>query len=202
MMRKANGWILVLVVGIAGAAQQGATEKEKTPDYYPLKPGTKWLYEMNANGQKVKVLNQVALIETLDGKSLAKIETVVNGEVTGTEHVAATDKGVFRYRVKGVELPSPICLLKYPFKKNETWEMEATIGSEKLTVKGRAVDREELTVGAGKYQTLKVEVNTTVIGQQIISTYWFAPEVGIVKHTMVEAGKDVTWELAKFETPK
>jgi hypothetical protein len=202
MMRKATGWILVLVLGIAGAAQQAPTNKEKTPDYYPLKPGTKWSYEMNANGQKIKVLNQVALIETLDGKSLAKVETIRDGKVEGTEHLTTTDKGVFRYRANGVELSTPVCILKYPFKKLDAWEVETTMGSEKVTVKGKAVDREEVTVPAGKYQTLKTEVSTLVVGQQISATYWFAPEVGIVKYTMVIAGKDVTLELEKFETPK
>jgi hypothetical protein len=201
-MRQATGLILVLVLGIAGAGQQAATEKEKTPDYYPLKPGTKWFYELNANGQKIKLHNQVAAIETLDGKSLAKVETVIMDDIKATEHMQTTDKGVFRHRINGIELSNPVCILKYPFKKNEAWEVETTVGAEKLTIKARAVGYEEITVPAGKYQTLKADVDTSVMGQQVKSTYWFAPEVGVVKQTMVIQGRDVTLELEKFEAGK
>ena len=54
-MRQAIGFLLVLAIGIGSAAQQPETEKEKTADYYPLKPGTKWIYEVEANGQKIKL---------------------------------------------------------------------------------------------------------------------------------------------------
>jgi hypothetical protein len=201
-MRQSTGLVLVLVLGIAGAAAQTVGEKEKTPDYYPLKPGTKWFYELNTNGQKIKLNNQVAKIETFDGKPMALVETVIEGEVKATEHMSATDKGVFRHKINGIELTPPVCILKYPFKKNETWEIETTVGAEKLTIKAKAVDREEVTVPAGKYMALKADVDTTVMGQQVSATYWFAPEVGVVKQTMVIQGKDVTLELDKFEAGK
>ena len=201
-MRRTCGLVLVLVVGIVGAAEQAAPDKEKTPDYYPLKPGTKWFYEMNANGQKIKMNNQVAKIETLDGKSLAMVETVINGSVAGTEHMSATDKGVFRHRANGVECSPPVCILKYPFKKDETWETETTIGNETVKVKAKAVDSEEITVSAGKYKTVRADVETTFMGNQFVATYWFAPDVGVVKQTMVIMGKNISLELEKFEAGK
>jgi hypothetical protein len=201
-MRKASGLIFVLVFGIASAAAQAPPEKGKTADYYPLKPGTKWFYELNTNGQKIKLNNQVAKIENIDGKSLALVETVINGTVSATEHMQTTDKGVFRHRINGIELTPPVCILKYPFKKDETWEVETTVGAEKLTIKAKAVDSEEVTVPAGKYKALKADVDTTVMGMQVSATYWFAPEVGVVKQTMVIQGKDITLELDKFEAGK
>jgi hypothetical protein len=201
-MRQAIGLFLLIAAGIAGAAEQAATEKGATPDYYPLKPGTKWFYELNANGQKIKLHNQVKQIDTFEGKSMALVETVIGDEVKATEHMATTAKGVFRHRINGVELSPPVCILKYPFKKDETWEIETTVGTEKLTIKAKAVDTEEITVPAGKYKALKCDVDTTVMGMQVSATYWFAPDVGVVKQTMVIAGKDVTLELEKFEAGK
>jgi hypothetical protein len=201
-MRRISGLMLVLVIGAAGAAEQAAPEKEKAPDYYPLKPGTKWFYEMDADGQKIKLNNQIAKLETIDGKSLAVVETVINGNVAGTEHMSATDKGIFRHRANGVECTPPVCLLKYPFKKDETWETDTTIGNETVKVKAKAVDSEEITVPAGKYKTVRAEVETTFMGMQFTATYWFAPDVGVVKQTMVIMGKKIALELEKFEAGK
>jgi hypothetical protein len=201
-MRHATGVILVLVLGIAGAAQQAPTENEKTKDYYPLKPGTKWFYNVNADGQNVKVNNQVAKLEKIDGKTLALVETVVNGSVSMSEHMQSTDKGVFRHRTNGIELSPPVCILKFPFKKDETWESTTMVGNESLKIKAKAIDTEEVTVPAGKYKALKVDADMTAAGMQISTTYWFAPDVGVVKQTTNLGGKNIILELEKFEAGK
>ncbi len=203
-MRQASGVILgvMLVLGTAAAAEQAADEKEKSADYYPLKTGMAWFYDVKADGQKSKVKSQVAKFETLDGKPVALVEMVVDGMVNSTMHMATTDKGVFRHRVNGVELAPPVCVLKYPFKKNETWETEAIVGSEKLTAKSTAVGSEEVTVPAGTYNALKATLETTFNGQQSTFTYWFAPGIGIVKQTIVSDGKTITLELEKYEPGK
>ena len=54
-MRQTMGLVLAFFLGIAGSAQEQAPEKDKGPDYFPLKPGTKWSYELNSAGQKVKL---------------------------------------------------------------------------------------------------------------------------------------------------
>lgn len=201
-MRQTCGLILVFVFAITGAAQERATSKEKAPDYYPLKPGTKWFYDMTVNGQKIKANNQVAKIETIDGKSLALVETVINGMVAGSEHMTATDKGVFRHRAYGVEISPPVCVLKYPFKKDETWETDTTIGGQKVKVKSKAIGDEEITVPAGKYKTVKCEAETTLGPSQFTTTYWFAADVGVVKQVATIMDKDITLELEKFEAGK
>ena len=195
-MRQAYGLIFVLVLGVAGAVAQEAAKKDKEKDYYPLKPGTKWSYEMNGGGQKINLVNQVAKTEDIDGKSLAVVETTMvdadgkpavgpdgkpavgpDGKpiVTATEHMETTDKGVFRHRINGIALSPPVCLLKYPFKKDETWESDTTVGAEQLKVKGKAIGTEEIEVNGKKYQTVKAEVETTVAGMLVSAIYWFAP---------------------------
>ena len=152
-MKQASGLLLVsAVISTAAVAQDEATEKGKAPDYFPLTVGTKWIYEVRGEGLKKKLKTSLPKFETIDGKKMAVVETVVEGMVTGTVHMVVTDKGVLCHRMNGVELSPPICLLKYPVKKDDTWEVEATLGSEKMTVKGKAVDTEEVTVPAGKYK--------------------------------------------------
>ena len=201
-MRQAIGFLLVLTIGFASAAQQAETDKEKTPDYYPLKPGTRWVYQVEANGKKVQLTNQISKLETIDGKSLALVESSVNGSITATEHLTTTDKGIFRNRTNGVEISPPICLLKYPVTKGETWESEATLGNQQMKVKSKSVDIAEVTVPAGKYKAVRVDVEISVAGLNASFSYWFAPDVGVVKQTTDLGGSKISAELEKYEPPK
>ena len=200
-MRQIAGSLLVLAISVTGASRQAGTSQEKAPDYFPLQLGTKWSYELDQGGKKIKIESQIARMETIDGKSLAVLEKSLNGNVSGTEHLAATEKGVFRYRVDGVELSPPVCVVKYPLKKDDTWETETTIANEQVKVKGKVVGTEEVTVPAGTYKTFRVEVETSVAGMQATMTFWLAQDVGIVKQTAGSSGKNDV-ELAKFEAGK
>ena len=184
------------------AARETAVSQEKAPDYFPLKAGTKWSYEVNQDGKKLKTTSQIAKVEAIDGKSVALLETTINGEVSATEHLATTEKGVFRQRVNGIELSPPVCVLKYPVKKDDTWETESTIANEQLKVKGKVIDNEDITVAAGKYKAFRVEIETSAAGMRNITTLWFAPDVGVVKQSTENEGKAVTAELEKFEEGK
>ena len=130
------------------------------------------------------------------------LETSVKGMVTNTDHMLATNRGVFRHRANGIELAPPICLLKYPVTKDETWETDTTIGNESVKVKVKAGDVEEITVPAGKYKAVRATIETTALGQQTSVTYWFAADVGVVKQSMVNDGKNITLELQEFEAGK
>jgi hypothetical protein len=200
-MRQIGGCLLVLAIVFVSAALSATTYQEKTPDYFPLTAGTKWFYTFDHGGKKTKFNRQIGKLETVDGKSLALLETVVGGNVTNTEHLTTTDKGVYRYRVDGTELSPPVCVLKYPLKKNETWETESIIANEQVKVKGKVIDAEEVTVPAGTYKTFRVEVETSVAGMQATLTFWVAPDVGIVKQTIDGSGKDFV-ELTSFEAGK
>ncbi len=201
-MRQAIGFVLVLLIGIASAAQQAETDKEKRPDYYPLKPGTKWIYKVEGNGKKLELTSQIAKLETIEGKSLALVEKLIGGNVTETEHLTATDKGVFRNRTNGIELSPPVCLIKYPIKKGETWESEATLANQQMKVKSKSVDIEEVTVPAGKYKAIRVDVEISVAGFNANFKYWFAPDVGVVKQTTDLGGSKISAELEKYEPAK
>jgi len=198
-MKWVTGIFVVLATALPGVSQV-AQDKKKLPDYYPLKAGTKWTYDVDAGaGQKVQVTNQIAKIEMIDGKSLARLETVVNGMVVATEHLANTAKGVFRHRAQGADAVPPVCVVKYPFTEGEKWESETTIGPQHLKMSMLSGKNEEVTVPAGKYKTVTVVVETSVNGTKINSTSWFARDVGIVKQVTELGDKVIKLELAKFE---
>jgi hypothetical protein len=193
--------LFVLTLSCTNTTQEAANEQEKAPDYFPLKVGTKWNYEAKQAGKTIKLENQIAKLETIDGKSLAVLEKSVNGTVQGTEHLAATEKGTFRHRVDGTELSPPICVLKNTLKKDDTWETVSTIANEQIKVKAKVLGAEDVTVPAGKYKAFRVEVEYSIAGMQATVTFWFAPDVGIVKQSMDGSEKNFI-ELTKFEAGK
>ena len=204
-MKAITGVFVILLAALPGLAQESAPKaktKDSTPDYYPLKVGTKWHYQINAGGQKVTIVYQIAKIESVNGKPLAVLEQLINGEVQGTEHIGVESGGVFRYRYKEFEVSPPVCLLKYPVKEGSSWDTETKIGTQQFTVSGRERGIEEVEVPAGKYQAVAVKIETTVKGSKVSNTYWFAPDVGIVKQSVDVPGRPISMELLKFEEGK
>ena len=145
---------------------------------------------------------QIAKIEDYNGKPTAVLEELVNGEVQATGQVGVEAGGVFRYGFKGTEVSPPVCLLKYPVKEGSSWETETTIGNQQYTVSARTRSAEEVQVPAGKYQAIPVKIETTVKGDKVSNTYWFAPDVGIVKQLVDVRGRSYSMELLKFEEGK
>jgi hypothetical protein len=201
-MRWLTGIFIVLATALPSEAQV-AKSKNKLPDYLPLKAGTKWTYDVDAGtGQKVQVTNQIVKIETIDGQSLARMETVVNGNVAATEHLASTPKGVFRHRANGVEVSPPICILKYPYKEGEKWEQETKIGPQEVKISVVSGPSEQVMTTAGKYKAVSIALETNVNGLKIDTTSWYAPDVGLVKQKVLLGDKNITLDLVKFEAGK
>jgi hypothetical protein len=201
-MRWVAAILIVLAAGLTSAAQ-APRAKQKHTDYYPMKPGTKWTYLVDSgNGKTVAVTNQIAKTETIDGKSLARLEASVNGGVVATEHLTSTAEGVFRCRYNGVEVSPSLCIFKYPFKENATWEADASIGAQQLRVKLVSGKLEDVSTPAGKYKAAPVETETTVAGTKIKAKLWFAPDVGIVKQDTEIGEQKIKMELIKYEVGK
>jgi hypothetical protein len=210
-MRKCIG-LFVLLASVGGQAPLPAADQEspdKTavkpppPDYFPIKAGSKWHYQVEMEGEKKgQVTSQIAKIEKIDGQALARLESLVQGNLAASEHLSNTAKGIFRHRYNGLEVAPPICLLKYPVKKGESWEIDAKLGDDKITGTCR-VSEAEVEVPAGKYKTIVVQFDAQAGQVKINTTYWFAPGTGMVKQTArVNDGKTITLLLEKYEPGK
>ena len=151
-MRWVAGIFIVIATALPDGAQAPPAQKN-VPDYYPLKPGATWTYDLDpGNGRKIRVTNQIARIETIDGKSMARVETVINGRVALTQHLLSTPEGVFRCRMSDADVSPPLCFLKYPFKEGETWKAEPVIGNEHSQMSFKNGRHEELTSSATRYR--------------------------------------------------
>ena len=95
--------ILIVLVSALPSEAQSPRGNQKLTNYYPLKPGTKWTYRGDVgDGNKVEMSSQVAKNETIDGKSMALLESFVNGNIVASEHLTSTAEGVFRCRYNGM----------------------------------------------------------------------------------------------------
>lgn len=206
-MRNAIGYwgaAVLLVLGMQSPAARAADESKPGQDYYPMKAGSKWIYSGDVNGQKISMTNQIAKIENIDGVSLSRLETLnAQMAVVANEHLASTAKGVFRHRINGIESDPPFCILKYPVKSGETWKVDSKVGNDVITG-SCTVEKEEVTVPAGKYTTMKVTTKAEVVpsGQKVDNTVWLAPGVGIVKQKTDLGAVTISLELEKFEAGK
>lgn len=186
-----------------GNAQE-KSQNEKS--YYPLNAGNKWTYQIESDNipkGSAKLVNQIAKIEKIDNVSLARLETTAKDRIAATEHLSVNEKGIFRHRYNGVEITPPICLLKFPIKKNDSWKTESVTGKEKVKMACKS-DEEEIEVPAGKFKTVKVVLDAEVVDAGIIvsTTYWFASRTGIVKQHVNINGMQFSILLEKFEEGK
>lgn len=201
-MKAITGVFVVLLSALPGWAQapDPAKTKASAPNYYPLKTGTRWEYQVDlGNNQKRTMVNQIAKIENINGKDMARLETLMDGNVSATEHLTATNEGIFRNRFNGVEVDPPVCLLKYPVKEGTTWKGQTKIGDQQLDISGSEGKTEAVQAGGTNYQAATAVVETTVNGMKISTKYWFAPDVGIVKQSLEFGGRTINMELVKFQ---
>jgi hypothetical protein len=187
---------LLLVLGPAAHA----ADKEQTP-YFPLKVGDSWDYRMGDS----KFTLKVAKFEDVDKQSCARVEMTVGGKLTSYDLIAVKADGVYRFASEGNKADPPVCFLKLPPKKDETWKVESSVaGMGKLTGTFKSGEVDELKVGDKKYEkVITVSSDDLVAGGQKISvTYYFAKDVGMVKQTLSVNGQQVVIELDKFEPAK
>jgi hypothetical protein len=188
---------LLLVLGTAGRTADKAPE---TP-YFPLKVGDSWDYRMG----DTKFTLKVAKFEEVDKQNCARVEMTVGGKLHSYDLIAVKPDGVYRYVTDGNKADPPVCFLKLPPKKDETWKVESSVaGMGKLTGTFKSGEVDELKVGDKKYEKLITVSGDDLVagGQKISVTYYFAKDVGMVKQTLSVNGQQAVIELEKFEAGK
>jgi len=194
MKRFVAGFALVVLMSLTC----GLSAQEKTSEYYPLKVGNKWTYKVTGSDITMKV----AAFEKVGETMCAKIETIINDKAVAYEHIAVAEDGIYRHSLNGVKPDKPVRFLKLPVKKDDSWDIDAKIGSQ--TIKGKFVTKEE------KVKVLNKEYDTVIAdgkdfdinGKQSSIKYWFAKDVGIVKLQFSMDGQDTILELENYEAAK
>jgi hypothetical protein len=190
--------LLVLGLCVFPPLVGGADDASKPePSYYPITVGNVWNYKTDDGKFTAKVISQ----EKIEGQNCARIELSFGGKPNCFEHIAVKPDGIYRYSFNGVRSAQPVLLLKLPPRKGDSWTVEAKGAGD--PIKGTfKVDEDEVKVPAGTYKTFSVTLkqDTTVTGAPAVGcTYWFAPDVGIVKQEYKVGNQLTTAVLEKFE---
>lgn len=205
--------ILLCLVALLPTKAPGQ-EKPHETEYYPLKVGHQWQYRVGSQNVVVKVAKaeeveiKRMVFEDKEKKLPAKeIKVKVQGfqlesrsdDRVQTETVVVLEDGVYRVSAAGKEITPPVCFLKLPPKIDQTWKVEST--TEGMPVQGTfTMKEEEIEVPAyrGPVKALKSFSEDFQMGKNRMKlTYWFAPQVGLVKQHLQVGNFDVTMELEK-----
>lgn len=171
-------------------------ETPKPESYYPLTPGNEWHYAGKVGNKDLKMVFRAAELEDIDGVKLIRLETLIDGKTAANEHLGHSDKGLFRHRFNGLKVDPPFMLVRYPINKGDTWKSNVKSGGE-IAETTSTVGEETVTVPLGKFKTVKVTVAGSANGIDIKTTYWFAPDVGMVKQTLDMGEVHLVLELEK-----
>jgi hypothetical protein len=175
--------IMLLLVAPTFADQPDA---KKSPPYYPIKVGTKWVYQ-TGDADETRVVTKV------DRKADATIVTIgrfsEGGKVVPLDVMTLSEKELSQFPAGSKDLYAPAVLLKFPLQVGEKWNYEmpsptVLAPEEKGTMEVEG--KEEITVPAGKFKTVRVVATVGVLQMGILRapfkrTYWYSSGVGMVK---------------------
>lgn len=190
--------LFVFCIGITSFAAEPSK-----PNYYPLAKGNKWEYRILAEERDIAVVCEIVESETKDGRTCARIETLLPNSVTLCEVLSIDAKGVYRNAVMGARLTQPLPIIKYPLKAREVWKDKIKLGENDgnvvIAVKDLAV---EIEVPAGKFTTLAIESTVELNGEKVVASIWYADGVGIVKQETTSSSGVMLMELKKYTAGK
>ena len=207
MYRVLSNYLLGGMVVLLVAAATSGQEKQKSPDYYPLAKGTKWVYRELRDGKEMGERRFEVWKVAVQGGKITATVTSSSGFDHATFYIYSDEKGI-SHEVRDEVVP----LLKYPVKAKDKWSVtfkaippQASDRNFTTTVVGDA----EVTVPAGKFKAVEVQTVESTKTERIKESIWYAAGVGIVKRAIIwENVADGTtemeygFELKKFTPAK
>lgn len=181
----------LLVVAVAPAAPVPSHLGRPPVYYFPTTVGAKLEYE--EPGRQITMI--VTDVRDQGGAKVVSVGRLApDDSVTPLMTMAVTGTGLYRLERGGHKLPAPEVWLRLPAEPGDAWDYPTGDLSIQPAgnVRSAVVGTEEVTVPAGTFRC--VGVRCLVRDRSV--TYWYAPEVGLVK---TEAA---TWtEVLKTYTP-
>jgi hypothetical protein len=190
-------WSLPAVLLLLGPAFAADDKMVETP-YLPLQVGNTWTYRAGESKFTLKVTKHEKVGDLL----CARVEMSMGDVPKSFEHIGVKEDGIYRCSFEGKEAKPPICILKLPPKKDQSWEVACTVGGEILKGTFKSGE-EEVKVPAGTYKALTTSSqDLDAAGMKINCTYYFAEKVGMVKQVIEVMNQKIVLELEQFEPAK
>jgi hypothetical protein len=176
-----------------------AADEKGTP-YYPLQVGDAWTYKTSTG----KFTLKVAKFEKVGNDMCARVEMTGDNTPPTWEHVAVRSDGVYRYSFGDKRPDKPVCFLKLPPKKGETWEVDVKANGESLKGTFKSDEAKGVKVPANTYDDVITSSSEDLdaAGLKISCTFYFAKGVGLIKQVMKVNNQEIVVELEKYEPAK
>ena len=187
-----------LIAFVALMVGSGLRADEAGLILFPKAAGSEWTYQ---NGQ-MRITERIAAYEPVGGEECARLETVYEGKVVASEHLAFRADGVYRVAIAGQKIEPAFLFLKLPPRHGDQWKVKSRIGEEELSGEFNALIG-KVKVPAGEFQALSVLGKNFHAGKSSLEFETaFAPGVGKVKHVVRIDGKETVLELVSFKPGK
>ncbi|WP_020470533.1 hypothetical protein [Zavarzinella formosa] len=165
--------MFVLLLATTGYA--APAPKNNPAVYFPTVMGDTRVYETQVDGKATnEFTDRVTKVEKKERATLVTVERHHESSEPFVTTIAVREDGLFRVALGPETLAEPVLLLKLPAKAGVTWDVMSGNGKTSHTI----VKEEEVTVPAGKFKTIRVEIGAD---KDSLTTLWFAPTAGLVK---------------------
>ena len=198
MLRKVVGPTACCLL-LAWAVVAAPRKDDPPPVYYqPATVGDQLVYERDYGAQSWELVLEVTDVRH-EGAALIVTLREVEGDLAPESYrFDVSAKGVYSVGEGDAALGSPVCFLRLPFKKGETWEAAHKLDGETYPTKYTAAGEEEVEVPAGKFRCLRIESEYVFKGATCTRTCWMAPRCGMVKKVDAGMGYVGTTVLKSF----
>ncbi len=199
-MRKSFLTVALLLAALSARADQ----------LLPTGEGTSWEYDSTETLTGAAPVHSTITVraskQLLDGKEVAKLETLSNNVVSKTELVSVDEKGVVCLARSGkdgkiAKLNPPAPIIAAPLKVGGAWEAEGEVAGTKMQQRFTVLAEENVIVPAGKFRAFHLQCKDSSLMSTTLDR-WFVPGTGFVKETTMVRGPGViqgtTLELNKI----
>ena len=198
--------LMLLLAFVAGF--NTVLAKKPPPDYFPMAKGYWWKYQIVE--KKTEFTIKVAGTEKVGDHSCFKLDTVAgNDKHMFSEYYSKTPgkilwpREVYVTAKRTVDFKPPRIQIHNPLKIGDTWSWKGK-GMMGIDIEDSAkvLKTEKVTVPAGTFNCVVVQVNTVQGGANIEKTYWYAPNVGMVKSVTKTSAFTSNVVLTKYNLKK
>ena len=176
--------VVAILLLLADAATAAPVPKDapKFPDFYPTRVGTKWVYLRDNIDE---VTEEITGAEERDGAIHLTVRVKVPRD--GWENTLVVSKEGLFWGANGI-FTIDQWMVRFPVKPGAAWEVHTPLQPGLLAQAGRRTvgEPETVVVPAGTYRAYPVVFavgleNNRIPDQPKSYTYWYAPQVGMVK---------------------
>jgi hypothetical protein len=165
----------VVLMTITLGAPVPRDRSKEPPLYFPTRVGAKWVYQTG----KTEQTEVVTKVRQNDEIKVITVAQVTEGLGTIPYRVVEVSaRGLVELEVDLLPLSPPVRLLSPT--PGDRWNVVTGTGPE-LTISHATFGPERVKVPAGVFQALRVEGHYTLGGNSHLTTYWYAPGVGMIK---------------------